>query len=170
MFGGHIVFLPDYNIELARLLVQGSDLWLNTPRRPMEASGTSGMKATLNGALNVSELDGSWDEAYVPGLGWALGNGIPDEVSGEARDQAEASQLMHLLESDIVPLFFTRDADDIPSEWLRRIQRSMAVFAATFSAQRMVNEYAERVYRPLARSSSAALPTNSMSWIERSAA
>jgi glycogen phosphorylase len=170
MFGGQIVFLPDYSIELGRVLVQGSDLWLNTPRRPIEASGTSGMKATLNGALNVSELDGWWDEAYVPGLGWALGNGIPDEVSGEARDQAEASQLMDLLESDIVPLFFTRDVDGIPSEWLTRIQRSMAVFAATFSAHRMVNEYADRVYRPLARSCGAALPSIDMSLIERSAA
>jgi starch phosphorylase len=169
MFGGHIVFLPNYSIELARLLVQGSDLWLNTPRRPMEASGTSGMKATLNGALNLSELDGWWDEAYVPGLGWALGNGIPDEVAGEARDLAEASQLMDLLESDIVPLFFTRDADGIPSEWLRRIQRSIAMFAPTFSAHRMVNQYVERIYRPLARPD-VALASPDVSCMERPAA
>jgi starch phosphorylase len=164
------VFLPNYGIELARLLVQGSDLWLNTPRRPMEASGTSGMKATLNGALNVSELDGWWDEAYVPGLGWALGDGISDEVSDEARDEAEAAQLMDLLESDIIPLFFTRTTEAIPSEWLKRIQRSMAVFAATFSAHRMVNQYAERIYRPLARPGVVALPCADVSRTERPAA
>jgi starch phosphorylase len=169
-FGGHIVFLPNHDLELERLLVQGSDLWLNTPRRPMEASGTSGMKATLNGALNVSELDGWWDEAYVPGLGWALGQGLSDDLSEQARDEAEAAQLMDLLESDIVPLFFTRTAQGFPSEWLKRVQRSMAAFAATFSAHRMVNEYTERIYRPLARDRAVELGRADASRMDRLAA
>jgi starch phosphorylase len=150
-FGGHIVFLADYDVELARLLVQGSDVWLNTPRRPMEASGTSGMKATLNGALHVSELDGWWDEAYAPGLGWGLGEGIPDDIAEEMRDLAEAAQLLDLLEEEIVPLFFQRDAQGRPAAWLARARRSIATLAGTFSAHRMVEEYVERIYAPLAR-------------------
>jgi starch phosphorylase len=149
-FRGRITFLADYDVELARLLVQGSDVWLNTPRRSQEASGTSGMKATLNGALNVSELDGWWDEAYVPGLGWALGEDIPEETSEEVRDRDEASQLMDLLEDDIVPLFFRRDSDGCPLQWLERVQRSIALLAGPFSAHRMVDEYVARIYRPLA--------------------
>jgi starch phosphorylase len=149
-FHGRIAFVGDYDVELARLLVQGSDIWLNTPRRPMEASGTSGMKATLNGALHVSELDGWWDEAYAPGLGWALGKGIPDEARDEVRDAAEASQLMTLLENEVVPLFFNRDAQAKPSEWLLRVQRSIETLAGVFSAHRMVEEYVDRIYRPLA--------------------
>jgi len=155
IFGGRIVFLPDYNVELARLLVQGSDVWLNTPRRPMEASGTSGMKATLNGALNVSELDGWWNEAYVPGLGWAVGSGVPGDMPEDVRDEVEASQLMDLLEREITPLFFTRNEERVPVEWLKRVQRSIAVFASTFSAHRMVNKYVEHIYQPLARSAAA---------------
>jgi len=170
MFGGHIAFLPNYQTELARLLVQGSDIWLNTPRRPMEASGTSGMKATLNGALNVSELDGWWDEAYLPGLGWAIGAGLSTDLSEADRDEVEAAQLMDLLENDIVPLFFKRTASGTPSEWLKRVQRSMAVFAATFSAHRMVNDYAERIYRPLASTRAVAVPRTDMPWMDRLAA
>ena len=109
-FRGRLVFLDNYDVEIARLLVQGSDVWMNTPRRPQEASGTSGMKATLNGALHLSELDGWWDEAYAPGMGWALGEGLPEDLVGEAHDAAEARQLMDLLEYDILPLFFDRDA------------------------------------------------------------
>ncbi len=150
-FEGRIVFLANYDVELARLLVHGSDIWLNTPRRPMEASGTSGMKATLNGALNVSELDGWWDEAYAPGLGWGLGEGIPDDTVEETRDIAEASQLMDLLEDEIVPLFFQRDAQGRPTAWLERVQGSIARLTGTFSAHRMVEEYLERIYAPLAR-------------------
>ena len=150
-FDGRIVFLANYDVELARLLVQGSDIWLNTPRRPMEASGTSGMKATLNGALNVSELDGWWDEGYAPGLGWCLGEGTPDDAVEEMHDIAEASQLMNLLEEEIVPLFFRRDAQGQPVAWLERFQRSIATLTGTFSAHRMVEEYVERIYAPLAR-------------------
>jgi starch phosphorylase len=150
-FSGRLMFFVDYDVDLARLLVQGSDIWLNTPRRPQEASGTSGMKATLNGALHVSELDGWWDEAYAPGLGWALGDGLADDLFDEARDRAEASQLMDLLENEIVPLYFRRDDAGRPVEWLRRVQHSIEMLAGAFSAHRMVDEYVERVYAPLAQ-------------------
>jgi starch phosphorylase len=149
-YRGSIVFLPDYDVELARLLVQGSDIWLNTPRRPMEASGTSGMKAALNGALNVSELDGWWNEAYAPDLGWALGQHLPASIADDARDEAEAAQLMDLLETQIVPLFFTRDASGVPVEWVTRVQRSIEVLAPMFSAHRMMDEYVARMYQRLA--------------------
>jgi len=147
-FKGRLVFLENYDVEVARLLVQGSDVWLNTPRRPQEASGTSGMKATLNGALHLSELDGWWDEAYAPGLGWALGEGLDSDPAGEAHDAAEARQLMDLLEHEIVPLFFDRDEQGRPAKWLDRVAKSIQYMAPTFSAQRMVREYAERFYQP----------------------
>jgi starch phosphorylase len=147
-FRGRLVFLDNYDVEIARLLVQGSDVWMNTPRRPQEASGTSGMKATLNGALHLSELDGWWDEAYAPGLGWALGEGLGEELVGEAHDAAEARQLMDLLEFEILPQFFDRDEDGLPRRWLDCVARSIQAMAPRFSAQRMVREYAERFYTP----------------------
>jgi starch phosphorylase len=147
-FRGWLTFLPDYDVDLARLLVQGADVWLNTPRRPHEASGTSGMKAVLNGALHVSELDGWWDEAYRPGLGWALGLGLSDRLSDQARDAAEAHQLLDLLEQHIVPLFYARGSAGIPLDWLRRVNRCIRVLAPRFSAERMVAEYAKRMYAP----------------------
>ena len=147
-FRGRLVFLENYDVEIARLLVQGSDVWMNTPRRPNEASGTSGMKATLNGALHLSELDGWWDEAYAPGMGWALGEGLSKELIGEAHDAAEAKQLMDLLEHDILPLFFERDEHGRPERWLRCVSSSIETMAPRFSAQRMVREYAERFYAP----------------------
>jgi starch phosphorylase len=147
-FKGRLVFLENYDVEIARLLVQGSDVWMNTPRRPQEASGTSGMKATLNGSLHLSELDGWWDEAYGPGMGWALGEGLPENLTGEAHDAAEARQLMDLLEFDILPLFFDRDEQGRPARWLSCVSKSIEVMAPQFSAQRMVREYAERFYTP----------------------
>jgi glycogen phosphorylase len=159
-FQGRLVFLADYDLELARLLVQGSDVWLNTPRRPMEASGTSGMKAVLNGALHVSELDGWWDEAYHPAIGWALGAGLPDELSEQARDAAESRQLMDLLEQQIAPLFFGRDASGLPAAWLAHVSRSIATLAPRYSAERMVAEYATRVYWPSASARPRAPETN----------
>jgi starch phosphorylase len=147
-FRGRLVFLENYDVEIARLLVQGSDVWMNTPRRPQEASGTSGMKATLNGALHLSELDGWWDEAYAPGLGWALGEGIDPELVGEAHDAAEARQLMDLLEYEIVPLFYDRDAAGRPLRWLDCVARSIETMGPQFSAHRMVREYVERFYTP----------------------
>jgi starch phosphorylase len=147
-FRGRLVFLQNYDVDLARLLVQGSDVWMNTPRRPNEASGTSGMKATLNGALHLSELDGWWDEAYAPGMGWALGEGLSKDLIGEAHDAAEARQLMDLLEHEILPLFFERDQHDRPERWLQCVASSIETMAPQFSAQRMVREYAERFYVP----------------------
>jgi starch phosphorylase len=147
-FRGRLVFLENYDIEIARLLVQGSDVWMNTPRRPQEASGTSGMKATLNGSLHLSELDGWWDEAYAPGMGWALGEGLDEGLGGEAHDLAEAKQLMDLLEHEILPLYFDRDEHGVPAHWLSCVSRSIETMAPQFSAQRMVREYAERFYTP----------------------
>jgi glycogen phosphorylase len=148
-YNGRIVFVPEYDVELARLMVQGSDVWLNTPRRPMEASGTSGMKAALNGALNVSELDGWWDEAYAPEVGWGLGEGLPAAISDDARDESEAAQLLDLLETEVVPMFFERNQEGIPLAWLGHVQRSIELLAPRFSAHRMVDDYIERVYRRL---------------------
>jgi starch phosphorylase len=147
-FRGRLVFLQNYDVEIARLLVQGSDVWMNTPRRPQEASGTSGMKAALNGALNLSELDGWWDEAYTPGVGWALGEGLPEDLIGDAHDAAEAKQLMDLLEFEILPMFFERDPEGRPLRWLDDVSRSIEAMAPQFSAQRMVREYTDRLYTP----------------------
>jgi starch phosphorylase len=147
-FRGHLVFLENYDFEIARLLVQGSDLWMNTPRRPQEASGTSGMKATLNGALHLSELDGWWDEAYAPGVGWALGRGVSADQLGDVQDAAEAKQLMDQLEGEVLPMFFDRDDAGRPLAWLDWVIRSIEAMAPQFSAQRMVREYAEKFYGP----------------------
>lgn len=147
-FKGRLVFLENYDVEIARLLVQGSDVWMNTPRRPQEASGTSGMKATLNGALHLSELDGWWDEAYAQGMGWALGENLPEELVGEMHDVAEARQLMDLLEFEVLPLFFDRDEQGVPTRWLDCVTSSIQQMAPRFSAQRMVREYADRFYKP----------------------
>ena len=142
----HAVFLEDYDIPLAQELVQGVDLWLNTPRRPWEASGTSGMKVLANGGLNLSELDGWWAEAYGPDVGWALGDG--QEHPEPEWDGVEAEQLYRLLEEEVVPAFYERDATGIPRAWISRMRASMARLAPQFSANRMVREYVEQVYLP----------------------
>ncbi len=149
-FRGRLVFLENYDITLARLMVQGSDVWLNTPRRPMEASGTSGMKAVLNGALHLSELDGWWAEAYARDLGWGLGEGISDELEGEARDRAESQQLTDVLEYEVTARFFDRGLEGYPAAWLDMVRRSIRELAPRFSTQRMVTEYVERMYGPAA--------------------
>ncbi len=113
-----IVFLEDYDMTISRYLVSGSDVWLNTPRRPLEASGTSGMKAAMNGALNVSILDGWWDEAYSTHIGWAVGRGEEYEDHG-LQDEVEGKALYDLLEREIIPLFYTRGMDGLPREWIR---------------------------------------------------
>jgi starch phosphorylase len=142
-----IVFLEDYDISVGRYLVQGVDVWLNTPRRPLEASGTSGMKAALNGALNLSILDGWWDEAYKPEIGWAIGCG--EEYGDENyQDEVESNALYNLLEKEIVPLFFTRAANGLPRAWLSKMKTSMRVLGPQFNAKRMVREYVEEFYLP----------------------
>lgn len=139
-----VVFLEDYDMTLAQELVRGVDVWLNTPRRPWEASGTSGMKVLANGGLNLSELDGWWDEAYRPELGWALG----DEGAGGDTDRADAERLYTLLEREIAPEFYARDQRGIPARWVARMRASMGALAPRFSASRMVIEYVERLYLP----------------------
>jgi len=146
----HAVFIEDYDLSVARRLVQGVDVWLNTPRRGMEASGTSGMKVVANGGLNLSVLDGWWAEAYEQGLGWAIGKGETyDDL--DYQDYVESNALYDLLENDVVPLFYKRGADGLPREWVARLKRSLRVLCPTYSTNRMLWEYAERFYLPAAR-------------------
>jgi glycogen phosphorylase len=146
-----IVFLADYDMSLAERLVQGVDLWINTPRRPWEASGTSGMKVLVNGGLNLSELDGWWAEAYRPEVGWALGDGH-EHGDDPGWDALEAEQLYRLLEEEVVPSFYARGPDGIPQAWIERVRLSMAELTPRFSTNRMVRDYVEKLYLPAARS------------------
>jgi len=148
-----IVFIEDYDINVARYLVQGSDVWLNTPRRPLEASGTSGMKAAINGALNVSILDGWWDEAFAEhgdkDIGWAIGRGEEyTEHEIEYQDDVESRALFDLLEKEVVPLFYERDASNLPRGWIARMKASMVNLCPTYNTNRMVQEYTRRFYLP----------------------
>ncbi|MBI3801100.1 MAG: alpha-glucan family phosphorylase [Deltaproteobacteria bacterium] len=145
----HIVFLSDYDMLLTEHLVQGVDVWINTPRRPWEASGTSGMKVLVNGGLNLSELDGWWAEAYTPEVGWALGDGR-EHGDDPAWDALEADALYDLLEREVIPEFYARDESGIPSAWVKRIRESMARLTPHFSANRTVREYTEQHYLPAA--------------------
>jgi glycogen phosphorylase len=145
-----IVFLEDYDLVVARHMVQGVDVWLNTPRRPMEASGTSGMKVLANGGLNVSILDGWWAEGYDPRVGWAIGKG-EDYADPDEQDRVEAGALYELLEKEVVPLYYDRGTDGIPLAWLSRIKTSMRTLCPVFNTHRMVSEYAERFYFPATR-------------------
>jgi starch phosphorylase len=146
---GRVIFMPDYDLVLAARLVQGVDLWINTPRRPWEASGTSGMKVLVNGGLNLSELDGWWAEAYEPDVGWALGDG-QEHGDDPAWDAAEAEQLYRLLEEEVVPAFYTRDERGIPTAWVARMRASMGRLTPRFSTNRVVREYTETYYLPAA--------------------
>jgi len=142
-----MVFLEDYDITVARYLVQGVDVWLNTPRRPLEASGTSGMKAALNGAINLSILDGWWDEGYSPETGWAIGCG--EEYGDENyQDEVESNALYDLLEKEVSPLFFARAHNGLPKSWIARMKNSMRTLGPQFNAKRMVREYVEEIYVP----------------------
>lgn len=145
----HAIFLSDYDMLLAEQLVQGVDVWINTPRRPWEASGTSGMKVLVNGGLNLSELDGWWAEAYTPEVGWALGDG-QEHDDDPAWDAAEAEALYSILEQEVIPTFYTRDATGIPTGWVARMRESMARLTPRFSANRTVREYTEHYYLPAA--------------------
>jgi starch phosphorylase len=146
---GHAVFLADYDMRLTQELVAGVDVWINTPRRPMEASGTSGMKVLANGGLNLSELDGWWAEAYSPEVGWALGDGH-DRGDDPVWDAVEAEALYALLEQEVIPTFYDRDSEGFPRRWIARIRESMARLTAAFSANRSVRQYTEEHYIPLA--------------------
>ena len=144
-----VIFLSDYDMLLTGQLVQGVDVWINTPRRPWEACGTSGMKVLVNGGLNLSELDGWWAEAYTPEVGWALGDG-QEHDDDPAWDAAEAEALYDLLEQEVIPEFYTRDENGIPTAWVARIRESMARLTPRFSANRTVREYTEQHYLPAA--------------------
>lgn len=148
-FRARAVFIEDYDITVARYLLQGVDVWLNTPRRGMEASGTSGMKVLPNGGLNLSILDGWWCEGYAPEVGWAIGRG-EDYQDHAYQDALESSALYELLEKEIVPLFYARAADGMPRAWIQRMKCSMKRLSPVFSTNRMVGEYAERYYLPTA--------------------
>ncbi|HSO11269.1 MAG TPA: alpha-glucan family phosphorylase [Anaerolineales bacterium] len=143
--GGRLVFVEDYDMNLARYLVQGVDVWLNTPRRPMEASGTSGMKAGLNGALNFSILDGWWREAYNGRNGWSIGEDKQSE-SSDAQDHADAQDLYNKLENEIIPMYYERDINNTPMEWVGRMKESIKTVTPQFSTRRMVKEYVEKLY------------------------
>jgi starch phosphorylase len=145
----HIIFLSDYDMLLTEHLVQGVDVWVNTPRRPWEACGTSGMKVLVNGGINLSELDGWWAEAYTPEVGWALGDG-QEHGDDPARDAEEADALYALLERQIVPEFYDRGESGIPTTWVNRMRESMARLTPQFSTSRTVREYTEDHYLPAA--------------------
>ena len=146
-FRPRIVFLENYDMEVARYMVQGVDVWLNTPRRGLEASGTSGMKAAANGVLNVSIPDGWWDEAYQPEIGWAIGRG--EQYGNEAdQDEVESSALYDLLEKEIVPMFYERGSEHLPRRWITRMKKAMTVLCPHFNTNRMVRDYSERFYFP----------------------
>jgi starch phosphorylase len=145
-----VVFLADYDMFIAEQLVQGVDLWINTPRRPWEACGTSGMKVLVNGGLNLSELDGWWAEAYAPELGWSLGD-RREHNDDSSWNAAEAAALYRLLEEEIIPLFYhDRDAQGCPSGWVARMRSSLGALTPRFSSNRMLREYVEQLYLPAA--------------------
>jgi starch phosphorylase len=149
--GGRFVFLEDYDINLARYLVQGVDVWMNTPLRPLEASGTSGQKAALNGVLNMSVLDGWWREGYNGRNGWAIGDDKENQTA-EVQNAQDTDSLFSLLENELVPLYYeNRSTDNIPSEWVDRIRESIRTISPTFNTRRMLKEYACDLYLPAIR-------------------
>ena len=143
------MFLEDYDINVARYLVQGVDVWLNNPRRPLEASGTSGMKVCVNGGINMAMLDGWWCEGYAGDNGWAIGAG-EEYTDLTYQDDIESRAIYDLLEQEIVPLFYNRAADGLPRGWLKMMKRAMMTVAPVFNTSRMVQEYMEKSYVPAA--------------------
>lgn len=160
-FAGRVFFLEDYDMRIGGMMVQGADVWLNTPRMPMEASGTSGQKASLNGALNVSILDGWWPEGWDGTNGWAIGSAQPQPGDDEAQDVADAAALYALLEDEVVPEFHDRPPvpgngngngrEPLPTRWIARVKDAIATVTPRFSSDRMVRDYVERAYMPLTR-------------------
>ena len=156
-FRNRIVFVENYNIHVGRNLYQGVDAWLNNPRRPLEACGTSGMKVIMNGGLHISILDGWWAEAYDGENGFAIGNG-EIHADQEVQDKRDAEALFQLLENVIVPMYYDRDANGVPRRWLQRVKRSMRTLAWRFSADRMVMDYVRNCYLPAATAASCQMP------------
>ena len=148
-FAGRIAFVEDYDINVARHLIQGVDVWLNNPRRPLEASGTSGEKAVLNGVLNLSILDGWWAEAYDGTNGFAIGKGS-HHVDDAITDARDAADLQRVLQEEVIPLFYDRDIDGLPRQWIKRMMNSVSSLAWRFSAHRMVADYVRHAYIPAA--------------------
>jgi starch phosphorylase len=148
---GRVCFLEDYNLRVAGMLVQGTDVWLNTPRRPMEASGTSGQKAALNGVLNVSVLDGWWPEGFDGQNGWAIGDGASEHAEEEEQDRLDAEALYTVLEQQVVPTYYDRDAGGMPRAWATMMKRAIVTIAPRFSSGRMVRDYVDLAYLPAAR-------------------
>jgi starch phosphorylase len=165
----HVMFLSDDDMLLTEHLVQGVDVWINTPRRPWEACGTSGMKVLVNGGLNLSELDGWWVEAYRPEVGWALGDG-QEHGDDPEWDATEAARLYDLLENEIIPEYYNRDKDGIPRQWMARVRESMAYLTPQFCAHRTMREYTERYYLPAATTyqqraaNNASMGTQMLNW------
>ncbi len=152
-FQGKIVFLEDYDISLGRYLVQGVDVWLNNPRRPLEASGTSGQKVVLNGGLNLSVLDGWWAEAYDGQNGFAIGDGLI-HANQDIQDERDAHSLLDVLQNEVIPMYYDRNQDDLPEEWIRRMKRAVTTLGWRFNADRMVMDYVREAYVPAAGSTS----------------
>jgi starch phosphorylase len=147
VIGPCVTFLPDYGLDVARVLVQGTDIWLNTPRRPREASGTSGQKVTFNGGINLSTLDGWWPEAFSGNNGWTVGDARHFDSEWD-HDQNDHQSLYSVLEQEILPLYYERDPDGVPRRWLARIRASLKSIPTLFNSHRMVREYAQRYYWP----------------------
>jgi starch phosphorylase len=146
---GRIFILEDYDMRIARFLVGGVDIWLNNPRRPMEASGTSGMKAAMNGIPSISILDGWWDEGFNGRNGWAIG-GRDSQPDATVQDEADATELYRLLEDEVVPRFYARDGEGLPGDWIEIMRSSIEAAIWQFSTARMLGEYVEKLYRPAA--------------------
>jgi glycogen phosphorylase len=147
MFGGRVAFVDDYDLHVAHFLVQGCDVWLNNPRKPLEASGTSGMKAAMNGVPHLSIRDGWWAEGFNNTNGWVIEGDAPTD-NYDAVDTADASALYRLLEEEVVPTFYDRDANGIPHRWLAIVKEAIRTATPHFSARRMVKEYVDRMYAP----------------------
>jgi glycogen phosphorylase len=168
----HVVFLSDYDMLMAQELVQGADLWINTPRRPWEACGTSGMKVLVNGGLNFSELDGWWAEAYSPQVGWAIGDG-QDHGDDPSVDAAEAEAMYSLLEQEVIPEFYDRSSNGLPAKWLGRMRESMAQLTPRFSASRAIQDYTDDHYLPAASgyhqraATDGALAAEILQWLQK---
>jgi len=143
--GGHIAFLEDYDMHMAKFLVQGVDIWLNTPRFPLEASGTSGMKAALNGVINCSVLDGWWKEGYNGANGWGI-DPLPPSTDQHEQDVHDSEELYRLLEQEVVPLYYQRDLDGTPRGWLQMVKECIRTVAPQFCTKRMVKDYVQTMY------------------------